>query len=165
MVKQEGPDKLVEENPWAEMPAPDAALKRLEPLIGTWELSGRTLDSSFDNLKGRTTFEWLPGGFFLQQRFEMDFAGLKIHSLELIAYDPSTDTFASNVYSNLFGQPIPYRWDVRGKVVRIELEGLARFEGSRHDDGDSFSGGWRPLPGKEGPGNVAYDVLGRRVRG
>jgi hypothetical protein len=26
-----------------------------------------------------------------------------------------------------------------------------------------MSGGWRPDPGKEGPGNVAYDISGTRA--
>ena len=58
-----------------QMPTPDPALKRLDKLGGSWTMKGRTLDSDEDNIAGRTTFEWLPGGFFLQQRFEMNFAG------------------------------------------------------------------------------------------
>jgi hypothetical protein len=46
-------------------PAPDPALRLLDRFVGTWEMTGRTLDSDVDNVSGRTTFEWLPGGFFL----------------------------------------------------------------------------------------------------
>jgi hypothetical protein len=49
-------------------PRPDPALKRLERFVGTWDMKGRTLGSEVDNVSGRITFEWLPGGFFLQQR-------------------------------------------------------------------------------------------------
>jgi hypothetical protein len=38
-------------------------------------MRGRTLDSREDNVTGKTTFEWLPGGFFLQQRVELDWWG------------------------------------------------------------------------------------------
>jgi hypothetical protein len=76
-------------------PQPDPALKRLEPLVGIWDITGRTLDSEDDNISGRLTFEWLPGGFFLQQRIEMDFAGLEIKSMDLIGYDPETGAFSS----------------------------------------------------------------------
>jgi hypothetical protein len=31
---------------------PDPALKRLEKLVGTWELKGRTLNSTEDNITG-----------------------------------------------------------------------------------------------------------------
>jgi len=61
----------------------------------------RTLGSDRDNVSGRTTFEWLPGGFFFQQRISLYFAGIQIESLELVGYDPETGTFHSTVYSNL----------------------------------------------------------------
>jgi len=70
-------------------PGPDPALKRLDWFVGTWEIKGRTLDSEQDNVSGRTTFEWLPGGFFLQQRSELNFAGYEIQGLEIIGYDPA----------------------------------------------------------------------------
>jgi hypothetical protein len=113
-----------------------------------------------------TTFEWLPGGFFLKQSFEADFMGMKIQSLELIGYDPTSDTFPSLVYSNLVGVPIPYRYDVKGKNVTIttDLAGGARMTGKISEDGNTFSGGWRPNPGTEDPGNVAYDFVGTRVK-
>lgn len=145
-------------------PAPDPALKRLERLVGTWSIKGRTLDSKEDNISRQTTFEWLPGGFFLQQRIEMDFMGLKIQSLELIGYDPETQAFSSYVYSNLWGTPVPYKWDLQDNILKISLEGMAKFKGAFTKDGKTFSGGWRPEPGKEGPGNVAYDVTGARVK-
>lgn len=148
------------------MPKPDPALKRLENFVGTWSIKGRTLSSKVDNVSAQTTFEWLPGKFFLKQTFEADFVDMKIHSLEIIGYDPATDTFPSTVYSSLVGVPIPYRYDVRGKDVTIttDLAGGAKMTGKISDDGNTFSGGWRPNPGKEGPGNVAYDFIGTRIK-
>jgi hypothetical protein len=147
-------------------PKPDPALKRLEGFIGTWSIKGRTLDSKVDNVFARTTFEWLPGRFFLKQSFEADFMGMKIQSLELIGYDQASDTFPSLVYSNLAGVPIPYRYDVKGNDVTIttDLAGGAKMTGKISEDGNTFSGGWRPNPGKEGPGNVAYDFVGTRIK-
>src|SRR5690242_15547086 len=87
---------------------PDPALKRLEKLLGTWELKGRTLGAREDNIRGWTSIEWLPGGFFLQLRGELEFMGDRIQSLELIGYDPATKSFPAWVYSNLDGQPLPY---------------------------------------------------------
>jgi len=75
---------MSDSNPQSQMSQPDPALKRLDKLVGTWTLSGRTLNSEEDNISGQTTFEWLPGGFFLQQRIEMDFMVFKIKSLELV---------------------------------------------------------------------------------
>ena len=146
-----------------QMPTPDPALKRLDKLVGSWTMKGRTLDSDEDNISGRTTFEWLPGGFFLQQRFEMNFAGVELQSLELIGYDPETGAFSSLVYSNVAPFALPYRWDLQGNILRISME-VAKFEGRFSEDGNTFSGGWRPIPGMEGPGNVPYDVSGTRVK-
>ncbi len=147
-----------------QMPAPDPALKRLERLVGSWTITGRTLDSDEDNISGKAAFEWLPGGFFLQQRIEMDFAGfVEIESLELIGYDPSTRAFSSKAYSNMAPFALPYQWDLQDNVLKISME-VAKFEGRFSEDGNTFSGGWRPIPGMEGPGNIPYDISGTRVK-
>jgi hypothetical protein len=151
------------ENP--DLPQPDAALKRLDRYVGTWTMEGHPVGTDETTIKGETTFRWLPGGFFLEQRFHMDFAGLEIESLELIGYDPETDTFPSTVYSNLSPAPLPYRWDVRGDDVNITVSYGpmdSTFTGSWREDG-TFSGGWRPNPGADETVNVAYDVGGHRL--
>ncbi|WP_410507442.1 DUF1579 family protein [Methanosarcina hadiensis] len=147
-------------------PEPHPALRLLEGLVGTWSISGRTLDSKTDNVSALTVFKWLPGEFFLKQNFEADFMGMKIQSLELIYYNPENDTYPSLVYSNLAGIPIPYRYDVRGKdvIITTDLAGGAKMTGKISEDGNTFSGGWRPNPGKEDFGNVAYDFVGTRVQ-
>ncbi|TMK43914.1 MAG: DUF1579 domain-containing protein [Actinobacteria bacterium] len=154
-----------QENPQAaQLPTPDPALKRLDRFVGTWNAKGRTLDAEEDNVSGRLTFEWLPGGFFLQQRVELNFAGYEIHGLELIGYDPESDVFPSTVYSSVVGIPLAYEYDVQGDdvTIRTEFAGGATFRGRFGADGDSFSGGWRP--DKEVPGNVAYDISGTREK-
>lgn len=149
----------------AQPPGPDPALERLNMFVGTWEVWGRTLDSEEDNVSGRLTFEWLPGGFFLQQRVQLSFAGYDVQGLEIIGYDPSTGKFPSTVYSNLVGTPIAYEYHVDGErvTIRTELGGGATFTGTWSEDRESMSGGWRPDEGKEGPGNVAYDISGKRA--
>jgi hypothetical protein len=145
-------------------PRPDPALKKLDRFVGTWDMKGRTLDSKVENVSGRTTFEWLPGGFFLQQRVHIDFAGYVIDGLELIGYDPQTGTFPSTVYASMAPMPLPYRWEIAGDDVKIVTDMLgAVFTGRWGADG-KFSGGWRPMPGREGPGNVPYDIWGARAR-
>jgi hypothetical protein len=37
------------------------------------------------------------------------------------------------------------------------------FTGTWAEDGESFSGGWRPNPGADESINVAYDIGGRRA--
>ena len=42
---------------------PSRALRSLDRLVGTWELSG--------DVGGRVTYEWMEGGFFLLQRVDL----------------------------------------------------------------------------------------------
>lgn len=107
----------------------------------------------------------LPGGFFLEQRARIDFIGQQVDALELIGYDPETDTFPSTVFSGFAPTPLPYRWDVRADRVTITVAyaGLdATFTGSWREDG-TFSGRWRPNPGADESVNVPYHIAGRRL--
>jgi hypothetical protein len=148
----------------AQPPAPDPALKLLDRFLGTWEVHGRTVGAEADDVDGRIAFEWLPGGFFLQQRVDLRFTDFHVEGLEIIGYDPATGTYPSTVYPNMFGTPIPYRWELDGDDVTITTDMLGGiFHGRWSQDGGTFSGGWRPMPGREGPGNIAYDVSGHRA--
>jgi hypothetical protein len=148
-----------------ELPQPDPALKRLERLVGSWTMEGNLVGSDETNIKGETMFHWVAGGFFLEQSVRIDFMGLLIDSVELIGYDPTTDTFPSTVYSNFSPEPLPYRWDVKGDDVTISVtHGIldSTFTGAWREDG-TFSGGWRPNPGADETVNVAYDISGRSL--
>jgi hypothetical protein len=152
--------------PVMQMPTPDPALSRLDRFVGTWDMHGRTVGAEADNVHGRTTFEWLPGGFFLQQRIKLDFAGMAVEGVEIIGYDPATGAYPSTVYPNMAPMPIPYRWELDGDNLTITTDVLgAVFHGRWSDDGKTFAGGWRAMPGREGPGNVAYDISGGRAEG
>jgi hypothetical protein len=147
-----------------QLPQPDPALRRLDRFVGTWNMKGRTLGSDVDNVEGQTSFEWLPGGYFLQQRVRLNFAGFQVEGLEVIGYDAATGTYPSTVYPSMAGMPLPYRWEIEGDELTITTDLLGAVFHGRWD-GTSFSGGWRPMPGREGPGNVAYDVSGGRADG
>jgi hypothetical protein len=149
----------------AQGPTPDPALRRLDRFVGTWSMEGNLMGSNERNITGRATYRWLPGGFFLEQRIELDFMGLQIHSLELIGYDPETNTFPSTVYSNLSPTPLPYRWEVEGDAVTISVSYPpldATFNGRFGEEDQRVDGGWRPNPGADETVNVPYDIRGRR---
>ena len=149
-------------------PAPDPALQRLDRLVGTWTLKGHLVGSDEENITGAISFQWLEGGFFLQQDAEIHFAGLfSVNARELIGYDAETGAFASYVYSNFSPVPLPYKWDLQGDTLTISVSHGpldASFSGEFSDDGESFSGGWRPNPGADEAVNIAYDVAGSRVK-
>src|SRR5262245_36145923 len=116
--------------PTTALPKPDARLREFERFIGTWDMQGRTLDADADNVRARATFEYLPGGFFVAQRFRADFDGLPIESLEIIGYDPESGTFPSTVYANMAATPLAYRWQLEGDQVTITTDELgATFRG------------------------------------
>jgi hypothetical protein len=147
------------------LPEPDPALRRLDRLVGRWTMEGHLVGSDEKNIKGETAFRWLPGGFFLEQRARIDFMGQQVDALELIGYDPETDTFPSTVYSGFAPAPLPYRWDVQGDSVTITVSYPpldATFTGFWREDG-TFAGGWRPNPGADETVNVPYDIGGHRL--
>ena len=142
---------------------PDLALRRLEKLVGKWELRGRTLDTDEDNITGWVNFEWLPGRFFLEARGKIDSMGSKVQSLEILSYDPETDIFPANVYSNLDGNIVPYYWDVRDNTVTHWTKG-SQYTGEFSEDGNTLAGGWRPQEGSKGSLESTYDAVMTRVK-
>lgn len=142
--------------------SPAPALRRLEPLVGVWQIVGRMLDAQEDTIYGRVAIGWLAGGYFLEMRGEMTVMGETVSSLEIVGYDATMDTFPATVYSNLDGAPARYFWDVRGHVVTHWTEG-SKYTGAFSEDGKILAGGWRPDAGREGPENIAYDATMTRV--
>jgi hypothetical protein len=152
-------------------PKPDAALKHLDRLVGTWSMKGKTLDSDEENVAGKTTFKWLHGkngaSFFLEQDMDLDYAGTAIKSHELIGHDPKTKRFSSQVFSNMAADPWPYQWDIQGDTLTISIKHGpmdAKFTAKFAPDGNSFSGGWRPNPGADETINAPYDVTATRLK-
>ncbi len=126
----EDPDMVDTATRTPRSPKPDPRLREFERFIGTWDMKGRTLDSDVDNVTARATFEYLPGEFFVAQRFKADFDGMPIESLEIIGYDPETGTFPSTVYANMAATPLAYEWELDGDDVTIKTEELgATFRG------------------------------------
>jgi Protein of unknown function (DUF1579) len=159
---------MTDENQQApQLPTPDPALRALDQFVGSWTMRGRLVGSDEDSISGRATYQWLEGGFFLQQDIELDFAGmLHVKSHELIGHDPETQAFSSLVFSNMSPTPLPYRWEVDGRRVKITVSHGpldATFNGEFSEDGARFEGGWRPNPGADEAVNVPYDITGTRV--
>lgn len=162
----------MDENETEQTPAPDPALRRLDRLVGTWEMKGRPVGAETDSIAGRTVFSWLNGddgtSFFLVQDMAMDYDGTPIRSHELIGYDAKAQAFVSSVFSNMAPDAWPYRWEIEGDDITISIKKPpmdATFTGAFAADGNSFSGGWRPNPGADEEVNAPYDVVATRVAG
>jgi hypothetical protein len=150
----------------SQMPTPNPKLKSLDPMVGTWKISGRTIGADADNITGEITIEWLPGGFFLKQTIRINFAGMfEPQGLELVGYNAEKDMLTSLAYSNMAPFPVPYSWEMKGDDLTIHMDAGATMHASISKDGTSFAGGWRPDPGHENdPGMVAYDLKGTRIK-
>ena len=147
------------------LPQPDPALRRLDRLVGTWTMEGNLVGSDEHNIRGQTTFRWLPGGFFLEQRARIDFIGQQIDALELIGYDPETDTFPSTVLrllADTAALPVGCPRRLGDDHGGVRAAGRT-FTGSWREDG-TFAGGWRPNPGADQTVNVPYDIGGHRLQ-
>jgi hypothetical protein len=97
------------------MPPPHPALRGFDRFISTWEMRGRTQGSDVDDVVGIASYAWLPGGFFLEQRTKINLTSFAVEGVEIIRYDPETDTFPSMVYPSAIGSPLPYRWQLDGE--------------------------------------------------
>ena len=109
----------------------------------------------------------LPGGFFLQQRVKMDFAGFaQIDSLELIGYDPDSGAFKSNVFSNMSPEPLPYTWDIDDGSLTISVSyGAldATYKGQFRGPQQSLRWLAPQNPSADETVNVPYDIAGTRL--
>jgi hypothetical protein len=121
---------------------PSAALKNLDKLVGTWEISG--------DAQGQVTYEWLEGGFFLLQRFDILHGGHKIKGVEIIGNERpfgatgSGADLKSRVYDSE-GNTLDYVYELEGDTLTIwggEKVSPAYYQAQFSADGNSYSGGW-----------------------
>jgi hypothetical protein len=139
---------------------PDAELKRLDKLVGTWELSGEA--------SGRNTYEWLEGSFFLLQHVDMEQAGHAIKGIEVIGRllpfgeeKPSED-IKSRFYGDQ-GETYDYVYEISEDGTTLTIWGgekgsPAYYEGTFNEDGTVNSGAWH------WPGGGGYKSIMTKVK-
>jgi hypothetical protein len=125
----------------AEQPVPDAEVRRLQRLVGTWTVSG--------GARGEVTFEWLDGGFFLIQRVDLEQDGRRVTGIEIIGRErkfgepPGADI--TSRYYDAAGDTLDYVYELSGDLLTIwggERGSPAYFEGRFDADGDTVTGAW-----------------------
>jgi hypothetical protein len=126
--------------PQAPQPSPD--IKRLDRLVGTWNVSG-------PDIQGHVTFEWMEGGFFLLQHVDFVHGGNHIKGLEIIGHlqlfgeEPSKD-IRSRYYDTL-GNTFDYVYELEEDTLTIwggEKGSPAYYKGTFSSDGNTNSGAW-----------------------
>jgi hypothetical protein len=124
-----------------QFPEPSLALKQLDKLVGTWEISG--------GAEGVVTYEWMPGGYFLVQHVDLEQNGVRIKGIEIIGHerrfgeDPS-EHIHSRFYDNM-GDTFDYVYELKNDILTIwagEMGSPAFYQGRFNDDGNTLSGDW-----------------------
>ncbi|HEX2037537.1 MAG TPA: hypothetical protein VHS99_25455 [Chloroflexota bacterium] len=144
-------------------PAPNPALRRLDVLVGTWDMKGRESGPEGE-IHGRLVFEWLEGGYFLVQHFDIDHLGRRAKGIEIIGYGrdwggQASEDCTSQMFDNT-GNAFSYTWDVEEETITIwggQRGSSAAFKGRFSDDRNTVTGAW------EWPGG-GYQATMTRVR-
>ena len=122
--------------------APNPDLKSLDRLVGTWQVSGEA--------QGQIHYEWMEGGFFLVQTFDLDHGGRPIKGIEVIGHlhqfgaEPSRE-IRTRVYSYLDGLTLDYVYELEGDTLTIwggQKGSPAYYKGTFSQDGKTLTGGW-----------------------
>jgi len=130
-------------------------LDRLNVLVGQWEVEA-TFKAGFFGPgspeitgRGRTTFQWLEGRFFLTQRFVNEPADGTGHpavpsGIAIIGTSRERDTFAQHYYDSR-GVARVYQMTLEGrewKLWREEPGFWQRYAGVISEDGTTITGAW-----------------------
>lgn len=146
-----------------EPPEPNPDLKRLDRLVGTWNISD---PSGAEGVNGQVAYEWMEGGFFLIQHVDLEHNGQKIKGIEIIGHEqtfgaePSKD-LKSRYYDYYAGNTLDYVYELDGDTLIIwggEKGSPAYFKGTFGDDGNTNTGAWVY------PGGGGYESTMTRVK-
>jgi hypothetical protein len=123
-------------------------IERLEAFIGEWSIEASFPDAAPTGAVGRIVFEWMPGGQFLVQRWEV------VHpdapdGLAIIGLDPDGEAYTQHyfdsrgvarVYAMTFGDGV---WTLsRTSPDFSPLNFSQRFTGTFGDGGKTIQGRW-----------------------
>jgi hypothetical protein len=117
---------------------PNPTLKRLEALIGEWEVEV----PQFPGQRGQATFQWLEGGAFL--RFHSDAPDPAPSATWIIGRDDSSENY-STLYYDSRGVSRVYQMSFSEGVWKLWREAPGfwqRFSGTISDDGGTIRGAW-----------------------
>lgn len=141
-VKKKGETLMAEKSYSQQSAKPNADLKSLERLVGTWKVSGEA--------EGEIKYEWAEGGFFLLQHFDLLHGGRKIKGVEVIGHlqglgETPSKEIRTRVYSFLDGLTLDYVYELEGDTLTIwggEKGSPAYYKAKFSADGNTLAGGW-----------------------
>lgn len=119
----------------------------LAPFAGTWSIEA-TFEGAPSEPAGRVTFEWLAGGPFLLERWQVDHPDAP-DGVAVIRFDPGRQTYLQHYFDSR-GVARVYAMTVSDGVWKMwrdapdysPLDFHQRFEGAFSADGKTITGRW-----------------------
>jgi Protein of unknown function (DUF1579) len=123
----------------------DAALGRLEVLIGRWKTEGQTIDASGappHRIDAIDTYERLPGGALLHL-VDARVGDQKVEGAELIGHDRDRNTYATQSFGTdgLTAYEASLTEEREGLTWKMQSQ-TTRFTGRFSEDGNVITGHW-----------------------
>lgn len=146
-----------------DQPTAEDALRRLQPLVGTWTIEATWPDGTAWPGGGRVTFEWHTSGAHLVEHGTAELAEAP-ENLSIIGCDGANGTY-TQLYTDergvcrIYGMSIDEReW----RLWRLGEPFAQRFVGTFGDDGSTITGRWEIA--EDGTTFVTdFDLVYRRV--
>ena len=124
-------------------PEPNPGLERLNTLVGQWTVEGTVPFDPPIAVRGHAAFEWLTGGYFLVQRWDIahpDFPD----GIAIIGSDASAEAYRQHYFDSR-GVFRVYEMSLRDNVWKLWRDSpdfSQRFTGTFSDDGKTITGRW-----------------------
>lgn len=125
-------------------PTPPSTLQALNALVGEWSLQGSHPAEPGVVVRGRVAFEWLEGGFFLVERWQVERPEFP-DGIAIIGAAAESPDSLSQQYFDSRGVARVYGLSLENRVWRLWRDGQPfsqRFSGPISDDGNSIAGRW-----------------------
>ena len=91
---------------------PNPKLRALQPLIGQWRVEG-------PDVSGEVVYEWMEGGFFLIQRYDLVNYGNPFKGIEYAGWDDDTQTVRSRLMGT-DGSRFTYTYELDGNTFKYD---------------------------------------------
>ncbi|MEZ4671106.1 MAG: hypothetical protein R3E39_24645 [Anaerolineae bacterium] len=126
-----------------ELSIPSPAMRNLDRLVGTWEISGPSIN-------GQVEYEWMEGCYFLCQKFDLIHDGRVVKGIEIIGHSREfgSEKPGNDINSHVFdtvGNTLNYVYELEDNVLTIwggAKNSPAYYKGTFSTEGDTVRGEW-----------------------
>jgi hypothetical protein len=146
-----------------DQPTAEQALRKLDPLIGEWELEAIPPNGEPWPGEARAVFEWHDSGAHLIERSTIELPEAP-DAIAIMGCDAANGTYYQ-LYSDDRGVCRVYEMSIGDGEWRLWREGdpfAQRFTGRFEDGGDTIAGRWEKA-GTGGDYETDFDLIFRRV--